>query len=75
MSEYRPLKFWELAEHQMPIPKNTREPAPYLAAPYFDRCTGEISGRFGDCVLHEQIVIPYPCCKVLSKEQRSRLKE
>jgi hypothetical protein len=28
-----------------------------------------------DCVLHEQIVILFPCGKVLSKEQRSRLKE
>jgi hypothetical protein len=29
----------------------------------------------GDCVLYEQIVILFPCCKVLSKEQRSRLNE
>jgi hypothetical protein len=33
------------------------------------------SCRTGDCLLHEQIVILFPCCKVLSKEQRSRLKE
>ena len=32
-------------------------------------------GRSGDCVLHEQIVILFPSCKVLSKEQRSRLNE
>ena len=31
--------------------------------------------HFGDCALHEQIVIPFPHSKVLSKEQRSRLKE
>jgi hypothetical protein len=32
-------------------------------------------GHSGDCALHEQIVILFPYCKVLSKEQRSRLKE
>jgi hypothetical protein len=31
--------------------------------------------RSCDCVLHEQIVILFPSGKVLSKEQRSRLKE
>jgi hypothetical protein len=28
-----------------------------------------------DCAIHEQIVILFPSCKVLSKEQRSRLNE
>jgi hypothetical protein len=32
-------------------------------------------GQTGKCVLHEQIVILFPSCKVLSKEQRSRLKD
>ena len=31
--------------------------------------------KFMDCDLHEQIVILFPSCKVLSKEERSRLKE
>jgi hypothetical protein len=32
-------------------------------------------GHSSDCALHEQIVILLPYYKVLSKEQRSRLKE
>jgi len=32
-------------------------------------------GRFGNCALHEQIVILFPSCKVRPKEQESRLRE
>jgi len=35
----------------------------------------KFSERSSDCVLHEQIVILLPSFKVLSKEQRSRLKD
>jgi hypothetical protein len=37
--------------------------------------TNEIQGQSRDCALYEQIVILFPYFKVLSKEQRSRLKE
>ena len=50
------------AERRMPIPK-------------LSMGTDEIQGLFGDCVLHEQIVILLPACKVLSKEERCRLKD
>jgi hypothetical protein len=53
----------------MPIPMNTRGRAYCLAVPQLSMWMDEIQGgRSGDCVLHEQIVILFPCCKVLSKE-------
>jgi hypothetical protein len=59
----------------MPIPKNTHGRASWLALPKLSMWTDEIKGRSGDCMLYEQIVILFSSCKVLSKEQRSRLKE
>lgn len=57
----------------MPIPKNTRGRDPALLFRNLACGRTNFCGRFGDCVLHEQIVIPFSSCKVLSKEQRSRL--
>jgi hypothetical protein len=59
----------------MLVPKNTRGRASCLLLRNLACGRTKFSKLARDCLLHEQIVILFPCCKVLSKEHRSHLNE